>query len=154
MNSEKENFLRTWENEFKTTLKVLKAYPEGRQNFRPHEISRSAREIAKTIAGEEKAVVLGVISGNMDFSVMTSVPEDMKELIEWYERSHKEMVHKYNELSDEDLKKTIDRGSFSPTIDVQLQVYLQALLIFFGKATIFVKAMNKPLPQPFQEWIG
>ena len=107
MNSEKENFLRTWENEFKITLKVLKAFPHERQNFKPHEISRSAKEIAKTIAGEEKAVVLGVKSGNMDFSVMASVPEDIRELIEWYEKSHKEMVHEYNKLSEEDLNKTM-----------------------------------------------
>jgi hypothetical protein len=39
-------------------------------------------------------------------------------------------------------------------VELQLDVYLQALLIFLGKATIYLKAMNKPLPQPIQEYIG
>ena len=43
----------------------------------------------------------------MDFSVVSSVPEDMKELIEWYEKSHKEMIHEYNKLSEDDLNKTM-----------------------------------------------
>ncbi len=39
-------------------------------------------------------------------------------------------------------------------VELQLDVYLQALLIFLGKATIYLKAMNKPLPQQIQEYIG
>jgi hypothetical protein len=39
-------------------------------------------------------------------------------------------------------------------VELQLDVYLQALLIFFGKATIYLKAMNKALPQYIQEYIG
>ncbi|TMD44669.1 MAG: hypothetical protein E6I93_17955 [Chloroflexi bacterium] len=57
-------------------------------------------------------------------------------------------------LSDEDLKKTVDRGGYAMPVDMQLDVYLQALLIFFGKATIYLKAMNKALPQQVQDYIG
>jgi hypothetical protein len=57
-------------------------------------------------------------------------------------------------FSDEDLKKTVDRGGYMMPVELQLDVYLQALLIFFGKATIYLKAMNKPLPQQIQEYIG
>jgi len=39
-------------------------------------------------------------------------------------------------------------------VELQLDVYLQALLIFLGKATVYFKAMNKALPQYFQEYIG
>ena len=57
-------------------------------------------------------------------------------------------------FSDEDLAKTIDRGGFAVPVEMQLDIYLQALLIFFGKATIFFKAMRKPVPQQIQEFIG
>ena len=72
----------------------------------------------------------------------------------WYQALDEEMKATVSNLSDEDLTKTIDRGGFSTPVDLQLDVYLQALLIFFGKATVFLKAMNKPLPQPIQEYIG
>jgi len=57
-------------------------------------------------------------------------------------------------LSDEDLMKTVDRGGFTMPVELQLDVYLQALLIFPGKATIYLKAMNKPLPEQIQDSIG
>ena len=72
----------------------------------------------------------------------------------WYSALDEEMKATVSDLSDEDLTKTIDRGGFSMPVDLQLDVYLQALLIFFGKATVYLKAMNKPLPQPIQEYIG
>ena len=72
----------------------------------------------------------------------------------WYSALDEEMKATVSDLSDEDLTKTVDRGGFSMPVDLQLDVYLQALLIFFGKATIYLKAMNKQLPQPIQEYIG
>ena len=39
-------------------------------------------------------------------------------------------------------------------IALQLDVYLQALLIFFGKATTYLKAMDKTLPKQIEEYIG
>ena len=72
----------------------------------------------------------------------------------WYSTLDEQMKATVSDLSDEDLAKTVDRGGFSMPVDLQLDVYLQALLIFFGKATVYLKAMNKPLPQPIQEYIG
>ena len=46
MPSEKEQFLKTWEQEHATTAKVMAAIPEGKLDFKPHERSKSARELA------------------------------------------------------------------------------------------------------------
>ena len=59
-----------------------------------------------------------------------------------------------SDLSDEDTTKTIDRGGFAMPIELQLDAYLQALLIFLGKATTYLKTMNRPLPTQIQESIG
>ena len=75
-------------------------------------------------------------------------------LKEWFQKLDDELETTATALSDEDLKKTVDRGGFAMPVDLQLDVYLQVLLIFFGKATIYLKAMNKPLPQQIQEYIG
>jgi hypothetical protein len=34
--NEKQMFLKTWEREFQITLKVLKAYPANKLDFKPH----------------------------------------------------------------------------------------------------------------------
>jgi len=72
----------------------------------------------------------------------------------WFQMLDDEMKATVSALSDEDLKKTVDRSGFPMPVELQLDVYLQALLIFFGKATIYLKAMNKALPQQIQEYIG
>ena len=72
----------------------------------------------------------------------------------WYQTLDDQMKAAVSDFSDEDLAKTIDRGGYATPVDLQLDIYLQALLIFFGKATIYLKAMNKPYPQQIQEYIG
>jgi uncharacterized damage-inducible protein DinB len=72
----------------------------------------------------------------------------------WFQTLDDELKATVDALSDEDLQKTIDRGGFATPVELQLDVYLQALLIFLGKATVYFKAMNKALPQNFQEYIG
>jgi hypothetical protein len=54
--------------------------------------------------------------------------------------------------SDDDLVKTIDPRGF--TVELQLDVYPRALLIYFGKLSIYFKAMSRALSETFQEYIG
>jgi hypothetical protein len=39
-------------------------------------------------------------------------------------------------------------------IPMQVDTYLQALMIFFGKAMVYLRAMDKAIPGELQEWIG
>jgi len=78
----------------------------------------------------------------------------VKQLKEWLQGLDEEMKTTVSALSDEDLAKTIDRGGYAVLIALQLDVYLQALLIFFGKATTYLKAMDKTLPKQIEEYIG
>jgi uncharacterized damage-inducible protein DinB len=75
-------------------------------------------------------------------------------LNEWYAAMDEEMKAVVTAFTDDDLAKTVDRGGFGWSIETQLEVYLQALLIFFGKLTVYLKALNKPLPKEFQEYIA
>ena len=86
---------------------------------------------------------------NTDTGMATSISK----LKSWFHSMEAEMKELVSAFSDEDLKQNIDRG-FNLSIELQLQVYLQALFIFFGKATIYVKAMNKALPKQIEDWIG
>ena len=78
----------------------------------------------------------------------------LAQLKAWYQTLDDEMKATVSALSDEDLTKAVDRGGFSMPVEMQLDVYLQALLIFFGKATIYLKAMNKATPKQIEEYIG
>jgi hypothetical protein len=73
----------------------------------------------------------------------------------WYATMDEQMKSAVSALSDEDLATIVEReGAPTWPVETQLEVYLQALLIFFGKLTIYLKALNKPLPQEFRDYIG
>lgn len=72
----------------------------------------------------------------------------------WFQTLDDEMQATITAWRNEDGEKTIERGGGAVTVNFQLDAYLQAVLIFLGKATIYLKAMNKPLPPFFQEYIG
>ena len=50
--SEKQQFLDTWEREYGTTLKVLRAYPAVQADLKPHDKARSAKDLAWTFVFE------------------------------------------------------------------------------------------------------
>jgi hypothetical protein len=89
--SQKEMFIQTWEREFQTTVKVLKAYPSDKLDLKPHERSRSAKDLAWTFVGEE-SVVDGVCKGKVDFEGGPKAPNTLQEIISAYEKYHKENV--------------------------------------------------------------
>jgi uncharacterized damage-inducible protein DinB len=105
--NEKDMLLATWEREFHTTLKVLKAYPEQKLDLKPHERSKTARELAWTLASEEPVMINGGITGKFDFENMPKVPATKAEIITAYEEGHREMVAKVRQLTDADFNKTV-----------------------------------------------
>ena len=105
--SEKEMYLKSWAREFHTTLKVLKAYPADKLDFKPHERSRSARELAWTFVGEE-AVTDSVVKGEIDFSgAQQQPPATLDEILGAFQKVHKEMYEKVQNLSEQDYNNTI-----------------------------------------------
>jgi hypothetical protein len=73
----------------------------------------------------------------------------------WYQTLDEELKTTLSAFSDEDLQRNVTRPSGSTlSVELQLDVYIQALFIFFGKVTIYLKAMNKSLPKEIVEYIG
>ena len=105
--SAKDQFIEVWEREFSTTLKVLKSYPENKLDLKPHEKSRSAKELAWTLNNEEKVLINGAISGNFDFEHTPPPPSTLQEILNIYEKNHKENVERVRAMSDQDLNKTV-----------------------------------------------
>jgi hypothetical protein len=71
----------------------------------------------------------------------------------WWASLDADLKATLDALTDSDLEKTIDRG-FPIDILTQIDIYLQALLIFLGKATVYLRALNKPFSQKMVDWIG
>jgi len=106
--SEKENFLSMKEREYQTTLKVLKAFPKDKLDFKPHEKSKSAGGLAFNFAQEER-VNVDALKGKVDFSVYAEkAPESMDEIIALLETNHKASMDAIKAASDEQIGQMVE----------------------------------------------
>ena len=101
--TEKEMFIKAWEREFQTTMKVLNAYPKDKLDLKPHERSRSAKELAWNFPAEERVFIEGVLTGTFDFGHGAKPPATLQDIIAEYQKTHTEMVDRVNKLSDQDM---------------------------------------------------
>jgi hypothetical protein len=74
----------------------------------------------------------------------------------WYKKLDAELVEVLSGLSEDDVhNKQIDRGhGFIASPYVQFQVYREALLVFYAKASVYLKALDKPYPDQWKVAIG
>lgn len=105
--SEKEQFIQSYEREYQTTVKVLKAYPANKADLRPHAKCPTAMELAWRIVVEEPTLVTGALTGNFDFANMPKPPATFPEIFAAYERNHREQMEKVKKMSDADFNKTV-----------------------------------------------
>jgi len=125
------------------------AFTPGGQNMMLGMLFRQLGEV-------EHSYVQSLRTFTQDWSYRNTtdgLDSSIAQLSAWYATLDAEMQSTASAFTDEELQKTVDRGGFNVTVDQQLDIYLQALLIFFGKAAVYLKAMGKPLPKSMAEWI-
>jgi uncharacterized damage-inducible protein DinB len=105
--TEKEMFLTTWEREFQTTAKVLKAMPQDKIDLKPSEKSKTAKDLAWMFVAEEGVLIDGVCKGTIDFAGLPAAPSTMTEIIATYEKNHNAYVNKVKRLTDEEWNSTM-----------------------------------------------
>lgn len=105
--TEKDQFLQAWNMESATTLKLLKAYPAAKADFKPHEKSRTARELAWTFVMEQH-VIEAAIQDKVDFSQQPPPPPARwDEVLRAYEKTVAETAARVEKLPDEALNRMI-----------------------------------------------
>jgi hypothetical protein len=95
----------------------------------------------------------------MDFTYRAEQPElerSVERLTHWYSALDHELEQAVSNLSQDDIdNRKIDRGGdFILSPQIQLEVYKEALLIFYGKSSVYLKALNKELPDQWRHWIN
>ena len=106
MMTEKDQFLSTMAREFPTTLKVLKAFPTGKAELKPHAKARSARELAWAFVTEQKACDMA-LDGALELGKMPKPPATLPEVISAYERAHTTFVERLKQTPEAELNKTV-----------------------------------------------
>jgi hypothetical protein len=127
--------------------------------FSPGGANPPLGELCREIGETEQSYIQSFKTWTQTFSYGRSDPalaQSVVRLAAWYAELDQELRAAIEGLTEEDLAgRMIDRGGdFRLPPQIQLDVYKEALLIFYGKAITYLKAMGKEPPQQWREWIG
>ena len=126
--------------------------------FNPGGTNLTLGELCREMGEVEYTYTQSLKTCKQDWSYHNTEAElerDVEKLKAWYPTLDQDMKATLESFSDDDLSKSIDRGTGSSLpVELHLEAYLQAQLIYLGKAGVYFRAMNRELPQLFQDYIG
>jgi hypothetical protein len=125
--------------------------------FQPSEANTPLGELCREIGETEYGYIESFKTGHHDFSYRNPEPMlvgSVATLRGWYAQLDADLRAVIEGMSDDDLAKKIDRGGWSLPVPGQLEVYKEALLIFYGKCDVYLKYLGKPLSEQWREWLG
>jgi len=129
----KETFLDVFQQEQERTMRVLRAYPDEHSDFRPHERSNTARQVAwPIVTGQEVLMVKGVTTG-FDWSKPSGgpppAPAKMSEIAAAAERAHGKAVDAIQAADEATMEGTVKFFTAPKTIgDVPTLHFLWMIL--------------------------
>jgi uncharacterized damage-inducible protein DinB len=144
---EKSLFAEFWSNESKTTSKVLSRIPEG-SDYRPDPKSRTAREIAWQIVGEEKMIIEALETGALAW-VPAPPPATMKELCDAYDRQSAEIVRRWHALPAARWDGTLDFFGRQRPASPMAWSFLFDIVHHRGQITTYLRPMGSTVPQVY-----
>ena len=133
--------------EFATTLNVLRAYPEDKCDMRPAAKSRTAAELACTLAVEERVIggLLAGVAASPDLWKFDR-PTTMLEIIALWQKSVAENDAVIEKLSPEELQKPVN--FYGRTIALGDALFLELLdhIHHRGQFSVYLRLADAKVP--------
>jgi uncharacterized damage-inducible protein DinB len=142
---EQSLFAGFWENEAKTTSKVLERIPEN-SDYRPDPRSRTARQIAWQIVCEEKMIIEALENGSAEWAPAPT-PETMQQLCEEYDRQSADIIGRLAALPAARWAGTLEFfGSQRPAAPMAWS-FLFDIVHHRGQITTYLRPMGSTVPR-------
>lgn len=159
MNSIMEEYYPVFEMYQAMRAQLMDILSDEELDFRVGGDSESLGALCREMGEVEHSYIQSFKTFEHDFTYKTDEPgleSSVKKLAAWFKALDEDLKATIAGLSEGEIRtKTIHRGGdFHLPPRIQLDVYKEALLIFYGKVSVYLKAMNKPRPKQWQEWIG
>jgi uncharacterized damage-inducible protein DinB len=138
-------------------IQLLDALHDEQLSFNPGGQNMTLGALCRESGDVEYSYIQSLKTFKQDWSYHNEAPgieSSVAQLKAWYQQMDDEMKAIVAGFSDDDLTKSVDRGGYAAPVDTQLDIYLQALLIFFGKASVYCKALDVEMTPTFKEYIG
>lgn len=142
----REQILNLRQLEFATTMRVLKAYPEDKLDMRPAEKSRSARELIKTFVAEEYVCGAAMRGEPIGAQASQSLPDNLTDLLETFDRIHKEVQNLIGEAPDETMDRVTDFYGHQLSVLEVLWAELHDQIHHRGQFSVYLRLAGARVP--------
>jgi uncharacterized damage-inducible protein DinB len=142
---ERALFTKFWEDEAKTTRKVLSRIPEG-STYRPDAKSRTASEIAWQIVCEEKMIIEALENGTAEWKPPPA-PSTMKELLDVYDRQSANIIQRWKKLPTERWNGTLEFFGGQRPASPMAWSFLFDIVHHRGQISTYLRPMGSKVPQ-------
>ena len=131
--------------------------------FGPSPATFTLGELCREIGEIEHSYVDALKTFRQDFGWRNADPDverSVAALSAWFADLDRGLLAAIEALTDDDIANRgitrVDYGvdDFSPRPPQELDIYREALLIFYGKVSIYLRAMGRDLPGHWSHWIG
>ena len=95
----REFFIRCWRQEYPTFVKVLRAVPPDKMDYRPDPVTRSAAELVWLQVEEKQCWPELLETGRIDWKP-TAPARSLEEMIRAYEKAHSELASALERVDD------------------------------------------------------
>jgi uncharacterized damage-inducible protein DinB len=143
----KQDFLKMYQKEFATTIKVMKAFPENKLDFSPHERSSTAKVLMSTFIFEMYLLELHIFGKQMDNSAFQSYsPGNLQTLIADFEKESNFVISKLQDLPEKDLTKTVEFAGHKFVADEFMLMMLFDQIHHRGQMSVYIRMAGGKIP--------
>ena len=147
MVDERKLFTKFWEEEAKTTHKVLTRIPEG-SDYKPDAKSRTAQTIAWQIVCEEKMIIEALENGKAEWAP-PAMPATMKDVVKAYEDQSASIVKRLTDLSDARWNGDLEFFGHARPAAPMAWSFLFDIVHHRGQITTYLRPMGSTVPQVY-----
>lgn len=104
--TERDHLIASFQREFETTQKVLKAYPAEKSELKPAEKLKNARELGWMLVMNQM-VVVPTMAGDLKPTGFPEAPKTWNEVLVQHEKSHRDSMAHLEKLTDERMNATL-----------------------------------------------
>jgi uncharacterized damage-inducible protein DinB len=161
--TEKDTFLQTFEREYQTTLRVLKAYPSERADLKPSPKSRTAQELAWMLALNQ-GVMIPTLDNKLDPTALPKPPKSWTDVLGAFEAMHRDSVARLERSTEDEWERsipfTVGPGKVADLrVGDALWFFLHDTIHHRGQLTVYLRIAGGKLPSVYgptadEPWSG
>jgi hypothetical protein len=130
-----------------TTLKVMRAFPESKLLFAPHERSRNARQVMATFVFEMYLIEFYILREKIDRSVFqTYAPSDLQTLISDFEKESSRVASMIEKMPKLEMNKPVEFAGKKMTADEFMFMMLCDQIHHRGQLTVYTRLAGGKVP--------